>query len=47
VLALLVARRNRSEGALTALAELFVTRGPPAQMRSDNGPEIIATAVQE
>jgi transposase InsO family protein len=26
---------------------LFVTRGPPAQIRSDNGPEFIANAVQQ
>jgi transposase InsO family protein len=46
-LALPVARRLRSEDVLAALAELFVTRGPPAHIRSDNGPEFIATAVQE
>ncbi len=32
---------------LAALAELFVTRGPPANIRSDNGPEFIANAVQQ
>ncbi len=32
---------------LAALAELFVTRGPPARIRSDNGPESIANAVQQ
>ena len=41
-----VARRLRSEDVLAALAELFVTRGPPAHIRSDNGPEFIANAVQ-
>ncbi len=46
-LALPVARRLRSEDVLAALAELFVTRGPPAHIRSDNGPEFIATAVQQ
>jgi transposase InsO family protein len=35
-LALPVARRLRSEDVLAALAELFVTRGPPAHIRSDN-----------
>lgn len=46
-LALPVARRLRSEDVLAALAELFVTRGPPAHIRSDNGPEFIAKAVQQ
>ncbi|WP_188824042.1 IS3 family transposase, partial [Novosphingobium indicum] len=46
-LALPVARRLRSEDVLAALAELFITRGPPAHIRSDNGPEFIANAVQE
>jgi len=32
---------------LAALAELFIARGPPANIRSDNGPESIATAVQK
>lgn len=46
-LALLVARRIRSADVLAILAELFVVRGPPAHIRSDNGPEFIATAVKE
>jgi transposase InsO family protein len=46
-LALLVARRIRSGDVLEILAELFVTHGPPAHIRSDNGPEFIATAVKE
>ncbi|MPS71357.1 MAG: IS3 family transposase [Novosphingobium sp.] len=46
-LALPIARRLRSEDVLAALAELFVTRGPPAHIRSDNGPEFIANAVQQ
>jgi transposase InsO family protein len=36
-LALPVARRLRSEDVLAALAELFVTRGPPVHIRSGNG----------
>ncbi len=39
-LALPVARRLRSEDVLAALAELFVTRGPPAHIRSDNAPNL-------
>ncbi|MCA0211468.1 MAG: IS3 family transposase [Proteobacteria bacterium] len=46
-LALPVARKLKSDDVLAALAELFVTRGPPAHIRSDNGPEFIATAVQQ
>ena len=46
-MALPVARRLKSDDVLAALAELFVTRGPPAHIRSDNGSEFIATAVQE
>jgi transposase InsO family protein len=46
-LALIVARQLRHEDVLAALAELFVLRGPPANIRSDNGPEFIATAVQK
>ena len=42
-----VARKLRSDDVLAVLAELFVTRGPPAHIRSDNGPEFIATAVQQ
>lgn len=32
---------------LAALAELFVLRGPPEHIRSDNCPEFIANSVQE
>ncbi|WP_168454868.1 IS3 family transposase [Sphingopyxis microcysteis] len=46
-LALPVARKLKIDDVLAALAELFVTRGPPAHIRSDNGPEFIATAVQQ
>ncbi|PZP09962.1 MAG: IS3 family transposase, partial [Sphingomonas hengshuiensis] len=46
-LALPVARKLKSDDVLAALVELFVTRGPPAHIRSDNGPEFIATAVQQ
>ena len=42
-----VARKLKSDVATTALAELFVTHGRPAHIRSDNGPGFIATAVQE
>ena len=45
--AISVARRFRHEDVLAALAELFIARGPPANIRSDNGSEFIATAVQK
>ena len=42
-----MARRLRHEDVLAALADLFISRGPPAHIRSDNGSEFIATAVQQ
>ena len=46
-LALVVARRFRHEDALAALEEMFTTREPPANIRSDNGSGFIATPVQK
>jgi putative transposase len=46
-LAIRVARRLCSEDVLQQLTELFVARGAPAYLRSDNGPELTATAVRE
>ena len=45
-LAIDVARRLNSEHVLTRLAELFVRRGVPGHIRSDNGPEFTARAVR-
>ena len=45
-LAILVARRLTSDDVLAVLADLFVERGPPEYIRSDNGPEFCATAVR-
>ena len=42
-----VAREYRSEHVLDRLAELFVERGAPTYLRSDNGSEFTATAVRE
>ena len=42
-----VARRYRSEQVLDRLAELFLERGAPTYLRSDNGSEFTATAVRE
>jgi len=45
-LAIDVARRLTSEDVLERLAWLFVTRGVPEHIRSDNGSEFTATAVR-
>ena len=41
-LASVVARRIRSQDVLLILADLFLSRGIPMHIRSDNGPEFIA-----
>ena len=46
-LAIVVARRLRSDDVLHCLTDLFVTHGPPEHIRSDNGPEFIAINVRE
>ena len=46
-LSLDVARRLRSDEVLARLAQLFVERGPPVYLRSDNGPEFTATVVRD
>ena len=45
-LAIEVSRRLNSENVLEQLAWLFVTRGVPEHIRSDNGSEFTATAVR-
>lgn len=45
-LALKVDRSITSEDVIDALAELFAMRGVPEHIRSDNGPEFIAEAIQ-
>ena len=45
-LAIVVARRLRSTDVLETLAELFVTQGAPAYIRSDNGPEFTGELVR-
>lgn len=45
--ALKVARSITSEDVLDTLAELFAMRGVPEAIRSDNGPEFVAAAIQE
>ena len=46
-LAIVVARRLQSDDVLETLSELLAEHGPPANIRSDNGPEFTATAVRE
>jgi transposase InsO family protein len=41
-----VARRIRSKDVILVLAELFLGRGQPKYIRSDNGPEFIAKKLQ-
>lgn len=46
-LALRVARSIKAQDAIDILAELFAMHGVPEHLRSDNGPEFIATAMRE
>jgi putative transposase len=46
-LAIRVSRRLKSIDVIDALSDLFILRGVPAHIRSDNGPEFVAKAVQE
>jgi hypothetical protein len=45
-LAITVARRLNSDDVLATLADLFVERGPPEHIRSDQGQEFIAKTVR-
>lgn len=45
-LAIKVERKLNSTHVLETLAELFLHRGPPEHIRSDNGPEFCARAVK-
>ena len=45
-LAIDVARKLSSEDVLERLSDLFVRRGVPDHIRSDNGPEFTAKAVR-
>jgi transposase InsO family protein len=45
-LAILVERRLTSKDVLEVLSELFITRGLPRYIRSDNGPEFVAKVVR-
>jgi putative transposase len=46
-IAIRVARKLKSTDVIEALADLFILRGVPAHIRSDNGPEFIALALRQ
>jgi putative transposase len=46
-LAIRVKRKLNSGDVIDALSDLFILRGVPSYIRSDNGPEFIAQAVQD
>ena len=45
-LAIRVARKLKAINVVDLLSDLFILRGVPAHVRSDNGPEFVAKAVQ-
>lgn len=46
-LAIRVDRKLGSTAVIDVLTDLFITRGTPGYIRSDNGPEFVATAVKD
>jgi transposase InsO family protein len=42
-----VERKLNSTNVIDALTDLFILRGPPVYIRSDNGPEFVALAVRD
>ncbi|MBK3422769.1 DDE-type integrase/transposase/recombinase, partial [Methylobacterium ajmalii] len=46
-LAIWVARKLKAPDVVDVLSDLFILRGVPAHVRSDNGPEFIAQSVQK
>ena len=47
LVAIRIERRLRSTDVIDVLCNLFILRGLPGHVRSDNGPEFIAKAVQD
>ena len=45
-LAIIVARKIKSDDVLYSLTDLFIKHGPPGHIRSDNGSEFTARAVR-
>jgi putative transposase len=46
-LAIRIDRKLNSTAVIDVLSDLFILRGVPEYVRSDNGPEFIARAVQD
>jgi transposase InsO family protein len=46
-LAIRVNRKLKAINVIDALSDLFIVRGIPGHIRSDNGPEFVAKAVQD
>jgi transposase InsO family protein len=46
-LAIRVARKLKAIDVIDVLSDLFILRGVPGHIRSDNGPEFVAKAVQQ
>jgi putative transposase len=46
-LAIRVSRKLKAVDVIDVLSDLFILRGVPGHVRSDNGPEFVAKAVQE
>ena len=46
-LAIRVARKLKAIDVIDVLSDLFILRGVPGHIRSDNGPEFVARAVRE
>ena len=46
-LAIRVGRKLKAADVIDLLSDLFILRGVPAHIRSDNGPEFVAKAVQD
>ncbi len=42
-----VARKLKATNVIDVLSDLFILRGVPSHVRSDNGPEFVAQAVQD
>jgi hypothetical protein len=46
-LAICIARKLKPQDVIDVLSDLFILRGVPEHVRSDNGPEFVAKAVHD